>query len=440
MNFLLTSTTGEPYQLLLPIALILVLSKVFSLLFKKLHLPEVVGFLVAGLAVGAIILIPGQNILTQYTNEGIDFFAKIGVIFIMFSAGLETDLKAIKKDIMASIVITSLGVIVPMGLGFLSAYLFFPQNGLYSNLYYGVILSATSVSITVATLKEIGRLSGRVGTAIISAAILDDIIGIILLSLIISLSEGTGSGSYVQDPALNTLVIIAIMIAFFAMSILVSFFVRKLFNWMGNRWPEHRRITMFSIGFCFLLAFLAEAYFGIADITGAYVAGLILSSTVSQDYVNHRTEMVGNLLFIPLFFASIAMKMYDASLDFSDGMFIAFGFVWVLVGLIGKVLGAGGGALICRFGKRDSLKIGVGMMARAEVLIVCAQKGVDAKLVDQKIMLFTLVLIIISSFATPIILKLLFKGDSKPTGGEGEVVSIPSSETQKTECVPVVNN
>lgn len=440
MNFLLTSTTGEPYQLLLPIALILVLSKVFSLLFKKLHLPEVVGFLVAGLAVGAIILIPGQNILTQYTNEGIDFFAKIGVIFIMFSAGLETDLKAIKKDIMASIVITSLGVIVPMGLGFLSAYLFFPQNGLYSNLYYGVILSATSVSITVATLKEIGRLSGRVGTAIISAAILDDIIGIILLSLIISLSEGTGSGSYVQDPALNTLVIIAIMIAFFAMSILVGFFVRKLFNWMGNRWPEHRRITMFSIGFCFLLAFLAEAYFGIADITGAYVAGLILSSTVSQDYVNHRTEMVGNLLFIPLFFASIAMKMYDASLDFSDGMFIAFGFVWVLVGLIGKVLGAGGGALICRFGKRDSLKIGVGMMARAEVLIVCAQKGVDAKLVDQKIMLFTLVLIIISSFATPIILKLLFKGDSKPTGGEGEVVSIPSSETQKTECVPVVNN
>jgi len=350
MNFLLTSTTGEPYQLLLPIALILVLSKVFSLLFKKLHLPEVVGFLVAGLAVGAIILIPGQNILTQYTNEGIDFFAKIGVIFIMFSAGLETDLKAIKKDIMASIVITSLGVIVPMGLGFLSAYLFFPQNGLYSNLYYGVILSATSVSITVATLKEIGRLSGRVGTAIISAAILDDIIGIILLSLIISLSEGTGSGSYVQDPALNTLVIIAIMIAFFAMSILVGFFVRKLFNWMGNRWPEHRRITMFSIGFCFLLAFLAEAYFGIADITGAYVAGLILSSTVSQDYVNHRTEMVGNLLFIPLFFASIAMKMYDASLDFSDGMFIAFGFVWDLVGLIGKVLGAGGGALICRFG------------------------------------------------------------------------------------------
>lgn len=440
MNFLLTSTTGEPYQLLLPIALILVLSKVFSLLFKKLHLPEVVGFLVAGLAVGAIILIPGQNILTQYTNEGIDFLAKIGVIFIMFSAGLETDLKAIKKDIMASIVITSLGVIVPMGLGFLSAYLFFPQNGLYSNLYYGVILSATSVSITVATLKEIGRLSGRVGTAIISAAILDDIIGIILLSLIISLSEGTGSGSYVQDPALNTLVIIAIMIAFFAMSILVGFFVRKLFNWMGNRWPEHRRITMFSIGFCFLLAFLAEAYFGIADITGAYVAGLILSSTVSQDYVNHRTEMVGNLLFIPLFFASIAMKMYDASLDFSDGMFIAFGFVWVLVGLIGKVLGAGGGALICRFGKRDSLKIGVGMMARAEVLIVCAQKGVDAKLVDQKIMLFTLVLIIISSFATPIILKLLFKGDSKPTGGEGEVVSIPSSETQKTECAPVVNN
>ena len=410
-NLNLAVASGEPYQILLPIGLILLFAKVFSICAAKLRLPQVIGFLFAGLIVGLIYFIPNQTVLTDYTNTAINGLAKIGVVLIMFSAGLETDLKKMKAVGFASVVITSLGVLVPVVLGTVMAFIFMPSNSVYSNIYYGVILSATSVSITVATLKEIGKLDSKVGSAIVSAAIIDDVIGIILLSLIISLSGGHNSVQYVQNEAWNMVITILVMIAFFVVAIVLGFLIRKLFNWMGEKWPHHIRIPIFSLAFCFIMAYVAEAYFNIADITGAYIAGLILSATNSKDYIDHRTDVTSNLLFSPIFFASIALKMYTANLDFTDYSFVIFGILWIVMGIIGKVLGAGSGALMCKFNFKDSLKIGVGMMARAEVLIVCAQKGVDSGLVDVKIMPFTLGLIIVTSFITPIILKALYHGE-----------------------------
>jgi Kef-type K+ transport system membrane component KefB len=409
--FVNTAATGEPYQLLLPIALILLLSKSLSLVFNKIHLPQVIGALVAGLLIGCLSFIPNQTVLTDYTNEGIGDLAKIGVVLIMFSAGLETDLKKIKAVGFASVVITSLGVIVPLGLGFLMAWLFMPNNSVYTNLYYGVILSATSVSITVATLKEIHRLDTPVGSAIVSAAILDDVIGIVLLSLIISLNGGDSGVKYVDNAGLNVFIIILVMAAFFLMSFILGIFIRKLFDWMGKKWPHHIRIPIYSLAFCFLMAYVAEAFFNIADITGAYVAGLILSATNSSQYIDHRADTTANLLFTPIFFASIALKMFGGNLDFSNLTFVWFGVCWVLVGMAGKIIGAGSGALMCKFKFKDSLRIGIGMMARAEVLIVCAQKGIESGLVIQGIMPFTLALIIVTSFVTPILLKLMYKNE-----------------------------
>lgn len=404
-----TVSTGEPYQILLPIGLILLLAKVFSILCGKIHLPQVIGFLIAGLVVGLIYLIPNQSVFTDYTTSGINELAKIGVVLIMFSAGLETDLKKIKSVGFASVVITSLGVIVPLALGFLVAWAFMPGNSIYTNIFYGVILSATSVSITVATLKEINKLDTTVGSAIVSAAIIDDVIGIILLSLVISLAGGTSSIQYSSEAGLNILFTILIMISFFVLSIFAGVLIRKLFDWMGKKWPHHIRIPIFSLAFCFLWSYLAEAFFNIADITGAYIAGLILSATNSKRYIDHRADVTSSLLFSPIFFASIALKMYTANMNFTDTVFIWFGVCWILVGILGKVIGAGAGALICKFKFKDSLKIGVGMMARAEVLIVCAQKGIDSGLVSMAIMPFTLGIIIITSFITPVFLKLLYK-------------------------------
>src|SRR5574344_609384 len=390
------STAGQAYQLLLPVALILILTKAISIGFSKLKLPQVIGFLVAGLLVGLISFIPSNKTWEgifgsySYISDGIGILAKFGVVMILFSAGVETDLKAIKAVGGAAMVITSLGVIFPMAFGFVVAYCFRVFGGLaapagvanpiYTDLYYGVILSATSVSITVATLKELGKLDTTVGSAIVSAAILDDVIGIILLSLVISLAGGESSTQYVSDPALNIFLIVLVMVGFFAFSFLFGKLIIKFFNWMGKKWPHHVRIPIFSLAFCFLWSYLAEKFFQIADITGGYVAGLILSATSSEQYIDTRTDGAARLMFTPIFFASVALKMFTADLNLADTKFIWFGLCWVLVGALGKVIGAGSGALMCKFSFKDSLRVGLGMMARAEVLIVCAQKGVDTVL------------------------------------------------------------
>jgi len=408
------STSSEAYTLLLPIALILICAKLLAIVCQKLKLPQVVGFLIAGLLLGLIKLIPGQEVFTGFTKQGISDLAKIGVVLIMFSAGLETNLKQIKSVGISAIIITSLGVIFPLGLGFLVAYLFFPNQSILSNLFYGVVLSATSVSVTVAALKELHKLDSKVGMAIVSAAIIDDIIGIVLLSLVITLSGQSSGQQYVSNESLNLLIMVGLMIAFFIVAFIVGIFVRKLIKWLDSKWPNHRRIPIFSLAVCFIYAYCAEKFFGIADITGAYVAGLIISTTKPKEYVDQRTESSSQLLFAPIFFASISLKLYDIDFSNFDLKFVWFGLAFVVIGLISKFIGAGLGGVITKFSLRESAVIGIGMMARAEVVIVTAQKGVDTGLIsaNQPIMPFVLLLIILSSLLTPILLKLMYKNDS----------------------------
>lgn len=440
-NTVFTSDT-HPYQILLPLGLILILAKLFSLGIHKLKIPQVIGFLISGLAVGLITFIPNQTILTDYTLSGLDIFAKIGVILIMFSAGLGTDIKKVKAVGVQSVIITSLGVIVPMLFGFVLSFVFDKVTGgslemrdsnntllvpaIYTELYYGVVLTATSVSITVATLKELGRLNSKVGMSLVSAAILDDIIGIILLSLILSLAK---SGSNTNDTstfagmimnatgsnstALSVILIIAFMLAFFVITFLGGKLLKRLFNWLGSKYPHHIRITILALGVCFIWSYLAE-FFNIADITGAYMIGLILAETNTEKYIDHRSETIADNIFAPVFFACIAMNMYTSKTGF-DINFLIFGLLWVVVGLLGKVVGAGCGALISRYSFKDSLRVGIGMMARAEVVIVCAQKGVDGGLISSQLMVYTLVLILVSSFLTPIFLKMSYKNEVDQT-------------------------
>lgn len=439
-------SSHKPYELLLFLGLIIALAKLFSLGLSKFKIPHVVGMLLAGLVVGCLTFVPNDwfQASFSYSQEGLSFFAKVGVILIMFSAGLETDLKKVKSLGVKSVIITSLGVIVPLLFGYLLAFSVNSLTGgslnmpgipsVYTEIYYGVILSATSVSITVATLKELHRLDSPVGTALISAAILDDIIGIVLLSLVISLA-GSGSGSvdsstfagmflnatgWVDNAAISVTTIIVFMVLFFALSIGLAFLFGKLFNFLGTKYPHHIRITILALAACFLWSYLAE-FFSIADITGAFVMGLILSRTSPEKYIDHRSETISDNIFAPVFFACIALNMFSNSGSFS-WEFMVFGILWIVAGLLGKVMGAGTGALISKFNFRDSLGIGVGMMARAEVLIVCAQKGVDAGLVDQQIMVHTLALILISSFLTPILLKVIFKGkEPSLIANEGQI-------------------
>lgn len=393
------------FEILLPLALILLSTKFFALLGKKIGLPQVVGMLIAGILLGFIKYIPNQTIFTDATLEGLSFLAKIGVILIMFSAGLETDLKQFKTCGIPSIIITSLGVIFPVGLGFIVSAAFnggfvnMSQHQVITNLFYGTILAATSVSITVAVLKELGKVNSKVGTSIIAAAILDDIIGVILLSLFISLDKGedlSGVG-----------IAIGKMIGFFAAAIAVGVLAHFGLKHYLKRHPEHhRRIPIIGFAMCFLFAYAAEEWFGVADITGAYVAGIMLSTLTESGYIDRKVEVSNYMIFAPVFFANIGI---NANFGAISPHIVGFGFAFIAAGLVGKVLGCGLGSLICKYSLKDSLRVGIGMMARAEVVLVCTQKGVDSGIVDQSIMPFVLILIIVSSLLTPLFLKLSYR-------------------------------
>lgn len=408
----------EAFEILLPLAMILVLSKLLSIGARKLGLPQVIGLLLTGVLLGLITLIPNQTIFSDSSMEGISFIAEIGVILIMFSAGLETDLKQIKETGVAASVITVLGVIFPMGLGFLAS-LVLPSiqdaagnvdmtRTMFRNFFYGVILTATSVSVTIATLKELGKLNSKIGTAIVSAAILDDIIGIIILSVIISLDEAVvnGGGNVGADIA----IVIGKTLLFFVCAIAFGILLRLIFKKLANKYDHHRRIPIFAMAVAFFYAYAAEKWFGIADITGAFFGGLILSGSKETNYIERRADITSYLIFTPVFFAKVGLTSMSSfsSINLS---FLLFGILFILAGIAGKLFGCGLGAKICRYSFKDSLRCGIGMMCRAEVCLICAQKGIDAGIIDASIQPFILVLILLTSFITPILLKQSYKNE-----------------------------
>ena len=396
------------FEILLPLALILLFSKLFGILFRKIGVPQVVGMLFAGLLIGCIRYIPGQQILSGTTMEGIGFIAKIGVILIMFSAGLETDLKTVRQTGVAASLVTMGGVIVPLALGFIVACGFnggfrdWSHQTVVSNLFYGTILTATSVSVTVATLKELNKLSSPIGTAIVSAAIIDDVIGIIILSFVIGIGGGKGESS--------AWIVLLKTIAFFAAAIVVGLGIRWLFKKMADKFPHNRRVPIFGYAVCFFYSYCAEEFFGVADITGAFIAGLMLAQIHESDYIDRKADITTYMLFGPVFFANIGMTVSFSGLNLNIAL---FGVCFILVGMLGKFIGCSLGARVCKFSWCDSFKAGVGMMARAEVALVCAQKGVENNLINSAIMPFILILIIITSFMTPVLIKFLYKKDEK---------------------------
>lgn len=403
----LEGISSEYYIILLPLALILIFSKIFMKICKKLNLPSVIGMIVAGLLIGLISYIPNQDILNETTQEGLGFLSKIGAILILFSAGLETDLKQIKSVGGPAVIITVAGVIVPMGLGFLVATLCnggfanLTHDALLTNLFYGTILTATSVGITVQTLREMGKLNSRVGSTIVAAAIIDDVLGIIVLSFVLALKGNGGE-------AVNPWIVVLKTVGYFAVIAVLSFVASKAFKWLDNRFEHHRLVPIFSLAFCFIIAYLSEKYFGIADITGAYIVGLILSTNNESGYIERKTDILSYMLFVPVFFANIGISTKFESIS---GSFALFGCLFIIAGIIGKLIGCGIAAKCCKYSFSDSIKIGVGMMARAEVCLVTASKGTG--IIDNNIMPFIVILIIITSLLSPIFLKLIYNHDKK---------------------------
>jgi len=384
----------ESYSIFLDLAVIMIFSKFFGLLARKLKAPQVVGEIIAGLLIGPSVL--GLVEQTDFLSQ----MAEIGVILLMFSAGLETNLKDLMKTGVKAFLIACAGVFVPLVGGTLLYMGFygaapFGSDQFYSAVFIGVIMTATSVSITVQSLRDMGKLKGEVGTTILSAAIIDDVIGIVVLTFVIGLkSPDSNPGKVI----INTLL-------FFVMAVVVGFILYKLFKLVDFRYPHTRRIPILGLAICFIFAYAAEVYFGIADITGAYVAGIILCSLKDSEFIAEEMDTNSYMLFGPVFFASIGLK---TSIDNVTGEIMLFAIAFVLVALVCKIIGCGIMAKICGFKANDSLKIGVGMMTRGEVALIVSQKGLSVGMLSPVYFTAVILLIIVSSIATPITLKLLY--------------------------------
>ncbi len=376
-------------RFLLDIAIILIFTKGFGLVTKRFSMPQVLGALIAGIVLGPT----GINLLHE--TEFIGAVAELGVIVLMFSAGLETDIKELKKCGKASLVIAILGVLVPLIGGALIS-LIFNQN-MMENIFIGVILTATSVSITVESLQEMGKLKTDAGTAILGAAIIDDILGIIILTIITSTATP-------NSPAISF--ILLKIVAFFLLAAVVGLGSYYFFQWLSKRDEHQRRVPILGLAFCLILAFVAEE-FGVADITGAYIAGLILCNTVQSDYIARRVEIISYMLLSPIFFASIGIK---TSISGMDSRIIIFTVLLVTVAILSKVIGCGLGAKVCKYNNKDSYRIGVGMISRGEVALIVANKGMAVGLMPQLFFAPVIIMVIVTTLITPIWLKLAYRG------------------------------
>ena len=389
----------ESYEVLRDLAIILLFAKCFGILARKFKAPQVVGQIIAGLIVGPCLL--GWISQTEFITE----MAEVGVIILMFSVGLESDLKELIKTGPVAFLIACAGVFVPLVCGavlYMGFYGVSPwgSENFYKAVFMGTIMTATSVSITVASLQELGKIKSKVGTAIVSAAIIDDVIGIIVLTFVIGF----------KNPESNPGMVVVKTVAFFAVAIVGGFLVYKLFLTLDKRYPHTRRIPIVSVAFCFALSYIAEKYFGIADITGAYVAGVVLCNLSDNEYIERKVDVSSYMFFGPIFFASIGLK---TSFDSMNGKLIAFCICFVIVALLAKVIGCGLVSRLCKYSGSDSLKIGVGMMTRGEVALIVAQKGLAAWLLTADYFTAVILLILVSSILTPIVLKLLYTREDK---------------------------
>ena len=379
------------YTYLLLLAMILISTKLLGLASEKIHMPQVVGALLAGIILGP----SGFGVLQE--TDFLTKTAEIGVIMLMFTAGIDTDMNELKRTGPKAFVIAVMGVMVPLILcGGLYFFFFggeFTMMNVLKAAFVGSVFSATSVSITVETLNEMGKLKTTTGTTLLSAALIDDILGIVVLSILSGLSTGEGS----------PLLVLLRIGAFFVFTLVVGVAVYWIFGKLAEDHWHSRRVAIWALAFCLLMAYSAETLFGVADITGAYFAGLILCNvTKARKFVAKKFTVAAYMIFTPVFFASVGMK---TDLTTMNRQILFFALLLVIGAVVSKVIGCGAGGLMCGMTKHQSLVVGIGMVARSEVALMVAQKGINAGMIDASILPAIVLSVIVSALLTPILLK-----------------------------------
>lgn len=414
-------------QILLSVGIILLAAKFFGTLAKKVGIPQVAGQIVAGLLLRFIPFFhnygsDAAGSLFGEANQFINYMAEIGVVLIMFSAGLGTNLKSLVKSGIKSTIIAACGVLVPLIMGTVLALCFWGWDGFgtinfWKAMFIGTILTATSVSISVATLKELGKIKSDIGQTIVSAAIIDDVFGIIVLTIVIGMSTGTGGIG----------IILLKTILFFVFAIVAGFIIYKIFKWYDRRHPHSRRIPIYALGVALLYSFIAEKFFGIADITGAYIAGVVFCNLTDAGYMESKIDINSYMFFSPIFFASIGLKTDLSGMNLN---LLWFSLAFVLVGCLSKIIGCSGVSKLMKYSWKESYQVGLGMMVRGEVALIVAQKGLSVGMVESIYFTPVILLIIVSSMIVPVLMKQAFKEKNEKPAVSAEESALNSLESE----------
>lgn len=389
--------------ILIELSVVLLAAFIGGKIATHFKMPQVLGQILTGIIIGPTVfnLIDGEV-------EILNFMAEIGVLLLMFLAGLETDLKELKRSGKGASLIALGGMVVPLCLGAIIPYFFFKgylpegtdSQKFMAAIYIGTILTATSVSISVSVLRDMGQLGGRQGISILGGAIIDDVLGIILLAVVTGIVDPTGGE--------NVFVLITKMGLFFAGAIICGFIINKLIVRYASNYAWNDRFISITIIICFLFAFSSEI-FKVAAITGAYMAGVIFAATPFRHKIERRIQYIGFSLFTPIFFVSIGLKANIGAEVFS---YIGYAITIVLIAVAGKIIGCGIGARLSGFNKKESLQIGIGMIARAEVALIVVTEGLSRGIVTDETFTSIVLLVVISTIVTPPLLKHLFKKEA----------------------------
>lgn len=403
-------TSLHSYSYLLVLAAILLTTKLLGLFSRWVRLPQVLGALVAGVILGPVVNAivgwsTGDGFFSQAagSDQLFGMLSELGVIVLMFGAGLETDVQEMKKCGKASLIIAVIGVITPLIFGAFASYYFIDdpnsQERLLKSIFIGVVLTATSVSITVETLKELGKLNTPASNAILGAAIIDDVLGIIALTIITSF----------KSKDVNIWFVLIKIVLFFIFAAILGFIMLKIYKWMNKHTSrDSRRHVIIAFAYCLVSSFVAEVFFGVADITGAYVAGLVLSMTNRKRYLVNRFSTLSYMLLSPIFFACIGLTIEMPELTVS---LLVFAILITIVAVATKLFGCALGGKICGYSTKECFQIGAGMISRGEVALIVAKKGESCGLMDPKLLGPLVIVVVLTTIIAPIILKILFAKD-----------------------------
>lgn len=388
----------ETLQLLLALAVIIFAAKLGGYAATRLRQPAVLGELLIGLLLGPSLLnfFALPLFAGSHTQDIVYEFAEIGVILLMFVAGLEVHLEEMLKTGNVAVLAGVLGVIVPLILGTLLGLGF--GEALNPSIFIGLILTATSVSISAQTLLELGVLKSREGLALLGAAVVDDVVAILALSIFLAVS---GEGESTRPIWL----VVVMMIVFFAVAILLGSRLLEPLTRFVQALPISEGLIAFVIVVTLIFAWSAEVIGGVAAITGAFIAGVFFGRTRAREAIEHGMHTIAYGLFVPIFLVSIGLR---ANLWEIDAAGLVFLVSLILVAVVSKVIGSGLGARLGGFGNLPSFRVGLGMVSRGEVGLIITAIGLSAGLVTESQYSEVVIMVLVTTLVTPPLLRWAF--------------------------------